>query len=192
MGLDMYLTAERYLGRWDYLKETDRSAEYEQATATLEAAGLLELQTEDAGVTIRATAIYWRKANQIHNWFVQNVQGGIDNCESYHVSREQLTELAALCRDVLDHCKLVDGTVHNGTQWKAGVMTENYEDGKVIDEPEYAAEKLPVASGFFFGSTGYNEWYCRDLERTASEIDRVLTVELGEDVFVDFSYRSSW
>jgi len=43
---------------------------------------------------------YWRKSNQIHGWFVKHVQGGVDNCEEYHVTRDQLQLL-------LDNCKLV-------------------------------------------------------------------------------------
>jgi hypothetical protein len=29
---------------------------------------------------------YWRKANAIHNWFVQNCQKGIDECQEARVS----------------------------------------------------------------------------------------------------------
>jgi hypothetical protein len=36
---------------------------------------------------------YWRKANQIHRWFVENVQDGVDNCGEYTVTREKLDEL---------------------------------------------------------------------------------------------------
>ena len=45
--------------------------------------------------------LYWRKANQIHAWFVANVQGGDDDCREYDVTSEQLTELRGLCRQVL-------------------------------------------------------------------------------------------
>lgn len=44
---------------------------------------------------------YWRKANQIHNWFVENVQDGNDDCGSYEVSKEDLEALLATCADVL-------------------------------------------------------------------------------------------
>jgi hypothetical protein len=40
---------------------------------------------------------YWRKANQIHAWFVDNVQGGVDECELTEVSAEQLEKLLNLC-----------------------------------------------------------------------------------------------
>ena len=50
--------------------------------------------------TLEVQVAYWRKANQIHAWFVKHVQNGVDNCEEYYVSREQLQLL-------LDTCKLV-------------------------------------------------------------------------------------
>jgi len=55
---------------------------------------------------ISLEAAYWRKSNQIHKWFVDNVQDGEDNCEEYYVDREQLQELVDLCKQVLaDHSK---------------------------------------------------------------------------------------
>jgi hypothetical protein len=38
-------------------------------------------------------AAYWRKANQIHNWFVEHVQNGVDDCGTYEVSKEALESL---------------------------------------------------------------------------------------------------
>lgn len=46
---------------------------------------------------------YWRKDNQIHKWFVDNVQRGVDNCAIYDVSEEQLKELRLLCEEVLEN-----------------------------------------------------------------------------------------
>lgn len=37
--------------------------------------------------------MYWRKANQIHQWFVDNVQNSVDDCGSYPVDSCQLEEL---------------------------------------------------------------------------------------------------
>lgn len=45
---------------------------------------------------------YWRKANQIHGWFVDNVQGGVDECQESPVSRRQLETLRQLCMEALD------------------------------------------------------------------------------------------
>ena len=44
---------------------------------------------------------YWRKANHIHAWFVDNVQDGVDECQTSYVPPEKLQELLALCRQVL-------------------------------------------------------------------------------------------
>lgn len=48
---------------------------------------------------------YWRKANQVHGWFVRNVQEDTDNGASYFVSREQLERLRDTAKTVLnDNC----------------------------------------------------------------------------------------
>ena len=44
---------------------------------------------------------YWRKANQIHNWFVKNVQGGEDDCDKYIVSLPELKQLMDVCYEVM-------------------------------------------------------------------------------------------
>ena len=44
---------------------------------------------------------YWRKANQIHKWFVDNVQRGTDNCADYYLDKNTLKELKAICKEVL-------------------------------------------------------------------------------------------
>ena len=43
---------------------------------------------------------YWRKANAIHRWFVVNVQNGVDDCDFYLVTKEQLETLLDLCKQV--------------------------------------------------------------------------------------------
>ena len=44
---------------------------------------------------------YWRKANHIHNWFVQNVQDGVDDCKQADVYREHLQDLLEACNRVM-------------------------------------------------------------------------------------------
>lgn len=136
MGLDMYLTAERYLWRT------------EQPISD-QVANLLGLQL-DGGERMRvnavtAEAMYWRKANAIHRWFVENVQGDEDNCERHYVDREQLLALRNLCAKL---CKK-----------KSEVLAE---------------DQLPTAEGFFFGDTNYDEWYWNDVENTVKGIDKAL------------------
>jgi hypothetical protein len=43
---------------------------------------------------------YWRKANQIHNWFV-TCAGGVDDCQPVYVHPEQLMDLKDRCEQVL-------------------------------------------------------------------------------------------
>jgi hypothetical protein len=44
---------------------------------------------------------YWRKANAIHKWFVDNTQNGEDKCETSNVSLEQIVTLLNICKKVL-------------------------------------------------------------------------------------------
>jgi len=94
MGLDMYLEARRFL--WSFDDGTGKDAETVRK--------LREIMPELGDMRpnyVTAEAAYWRKANAIHRWFVENVQEGEDDCGHYHVSREQLADLATLCDDIL-------------------------------------------------------------------------------------------
>lgn len=51
-------------------------------------------------IALEVQVAYWRKSNQIHKWFVDHVQNGVDDCKEYRVTREQLQLL-------VDNCKLV-------------------------------------------------------------------------------------
>ena len=65
MGLDMYLTAKRYVS--DYREEDKPLHEKVKALDVPAALGKVNRYETEAA--------YWRKANQIHNWFVQNEIG---------------------------------------------------------------------------------------------------------------------
>lgn len=97
MGLDMYLEAEEYISGYQHNgQEAQRFKEIAQAT------GLIDIVAEDTpSMKVSIVAVYWRKANQIHAWFVQNVQEGVDECERHWVP--QLDELRDLCLDVLEN-----------------------------------------------------------------------------------------
>ena len=121
----------------------------------------------------RGIAMYWRKANAIHKWFVDNVQNGEDDCKEYVVYPGQLVELRDACKGV-------------------------------IAARKRASKLLPTQSGFFFGSTDYDDWYFADLEYTANAIQMMLehvkevdggwAFEHEKDPGwrVRFTYRSSW
>lgn len=141
MGLDMHLTATKYLWRH----------------AVKPRIGGIPKGFEAESVTVEAA--YWRKSNQIHAWFVKNVQDGVDDCKEYDVSHGQLLELQKLCV-------------------------------KTLSDRENAAQHLPVQSGFFFGSTTYDDWYFSDLQNTVDQIERVL--EGFDPKIWSLTYRASW
>ena len=134
---------------------------------------------------------YWRKANQIHNWFVNHVQDGIDDCDYHHeCTKEILEELLATCKEVLESCTLVNGKVNNGFECTENGLKEILEDGQVIVDSSIAEELLPASPGFFFGSYDYDEYYVDDLLHTVDIIQHVLdeTDFETEAIF----YVSSW
>lgn len=94
MGLDMYLKKEVFVG-----------ANYDHRKVT----GIVDIKIDNEPIEIDFNKISsislhiacWRKANQVHNWFVKNIQEGIDDCKSYYVSGEKLKELVNICQEVL-------------------------------------------------------------------------------------------
>lgn len=92
MGLDMYLSAKRYLSEYDV-------QEKEVADTISKQPMFAKVGKRIKEVTIEA--MYWRKSNAIHGWFVDNVQDGEDNCSEYYVPHEKLTELLELCKEVV-------------------------------------------------------------------------------------------
>lgn len=93
MGLDMYLNAKRYL--WTYSDKNEDSAVAKQIAQVANIPNDFEVQE----IVIKAA--YWRKANQIHRWFVENVQEGTDDCGHYYVSRQNLIDLKELCNKII-------------------------------------------------------------------------------------------
>ena len=98
MGLDMYLTAKKYL--WsEHDKELSK-----KINDLIEVDGDHEQRLYGSSLVVKQIeleAMYWRKANAIHGWFVENVQDDEDDCREYYVEREQLEELLAECVSAL-------------------------------------------------------------------------------------------
>lgn len=92
MGLDMYLNARRHL----WYNEDSLKSQVAEAFPELGDVDVKEVVVE---------AGYWRKANAIHKWFVDNVQNGVDDCGTYEVSTEKIQELLALVVEVLQNRK---------------------------------------------------------------------------------------
>ena len=139
---------------------------------------------------IEEEVAYWRKANHIHKWFVDNIQEGIDDCRDHYVSREDIQKLVDLCKQVKETARSIDGQVWNGTTWtKAEGEVHNYEPGKVIVNQDEVEQLLPTVSGFFFGNTDYDEYYMKDIEDTIAQLEPLLA---EEDEHAEYQYQSSW
>jgi hypothetical protein len=133
---------------------------------------------------------YWRKANAIHKWFVDHVQNGNDDCGRYQVTKAQLEELLSTCEIIATHTVVAEGSVKNGSVYADGVWQDQYIDGLVVVNKKIAQDLLPTQSGFFFGSTDYDQYYMEDIFYTIDMLTKVLkTTDFNEEVI---SYCSSW
>jgi len=156
MGLDMYLRKKTYVG-----------ANYEHRKIS----GTLSIKKAGKPYKIKLKRVseisesvgYWRKANAIHKWFVDNCQKGVDDCGEYYVSVENLKELLSVCEEV--------------------------EKANKRSVKKTAKKLLPTQEGFFFGGTEINDWYFEDVKYTIKLI-KSLFKENKEDA--DFYYQSSW
>lgn len=130
-------------------------------------------------VEIRRNVAYWRKANAIHRWFVDNVQGGHDDCDSHFVSTEKLAKIVDICERILSAQGL------EAESFKCYPTLEN--DFCLNDEAKkIAEEELPTQDGYFFGETAYGEYYVWDLVLTVQQLKPYVGSEM------DFYYSSSW
>lgn len=93
MGLDMYLSRKLFVKNYSFMKDEERH------TVTVTRGGVPLDLGEVSEVTTQVA--YWRKANAIHQWFVDNVQSGEDNCSEYYVPTDSLIDLRDTCTAVL-------------------------------------------------------------------------------------------
>lgn len=103
----MYLSARKYVAKvdWEQTKKDPDSpyviTEDYKAIMALAPEGIDEL-AEVSGANVEFPIGYWRKANAIHGWIVDNCAGGEDNCQPIHIPLGKLMELSALVDEVLD------------------------------------------------------------------------------------------
>ena len=82
-----------------------------------------------------------RKANQIHRWFVENCQDGVDDCRDAYVSGETLKELLDVCKQVeADHSlaesllPAASGFFFGGTDYDEWYYNDITNTIKIIEE----------------------------------------------------------
>ena len=158
MGLDMYLYARKY--------DSDLSHDLEKVK-DIYPSELLEMGKKHAernflSKTAEYQIGYWRKANAIHKFFVDNVADGVDDCKPMWVSDVTLRRLKEYCDDILKDKSI-----------------------------EKAKKLLPTTQGFFFGGTEYDDWYFEDLKYTSDLLADVLDF-LRDNPSYDITYEASW
>ena len=134
MGLDMYLYKEIYIG-----------ADYEHRKVK----GSIDITTNGEKIDIPLNKVssidlkmgYWRKANHIHKWFVDNVQNGKDECQRSYVEESKLKNLRTICQTVLDDNKLASqllpaqsGFFFGGTEYDDYYFEDIKRTIEIIDE----------------------------------------------------------
>ena len=143
MGLDMYLYAKRYVSEY---REEDKPLK--DKLAEVVGHGVSEVQSN---------AAYWRKANQIHAWFVDNIQDGEDDCKNYWVSREQLRELIDICKQVKADPEKAEELLapRGGFFFGSTMIDEFYLDDidRTINQLEAALSKYDDNWEFYYGSS---------------------------------------
>jgi hypothetical protein len=154
MGLDMYLYKKTFLHTGEWVREDKRC----EVIITEGGKPHPFINPKKIDYIVEEVG-YWRKANQIHQWFVKNVQKDQDDCREYRVDYEQLRDLLNVCEDVLD------------------------DHGK-------AEQLLPRSSGFFFGSTDYDDYYFEQVQNTYDILMSI--VSAGDADTQEYTYQSSW
>jgi hypothetical protein len=158
MGLDSYLTKRTYIKNWSFMEKP------ELHEVTIKKGGKVRKDIDKKKIkSIIEEVAYWRKANQIHRWFVENCQEGVDDCKEYYVSFEQLEKLLSICETVL--------AAKNDT---------------------LSASLLPPMQGFFFGNYEFDEWYYENVSNTIDQLKECIINHTVDNGSTDYYYQSSW
>ena len=149
MGLDMYLDKRTYVQYWEHNGDENYEVEVTKGgEPTKIDPKKVKYIIEEAG--------YWRKQNQIHRWFVENVQEGIDNCGEYYVSKGDLETLLDLCQKVKADHSLADSLLPSASGFFFGgtEYDEWYFDG-IDNTIEILKEALEDERGDYYYSSSW-------------------------------------
>lgn len=151
MGLDMYLYARKYVSGYNFQPENQKT-EYTALKAIDPVIASIATPESPSG-QIEVTVAYWRKANQIHKWFVDHCQGGVDDCRLADVEREQLVELYNICKQVIENKDLAEALlpVQSGFFFGGTDYDEYY-----LEEIKHTVERLTT---ILVATEGYRHDY---------------------------------
>nr|DAP07744.1 MAG TPA: hypothetical protein [Caudoviricetes sp.] len=142
--------------------------------------------------TIFETVASLEKANQIHAWFVNNIQNGIDDNSYYFVTEDDFLELKEICEKVL---KLNPYNLNKDSYLLYYSANGLIEKG-IITKEQYAKLEtelnkiLPTKEGFFFGPIDYAVSYFLNVKNTLEMLTKILdNTDFENEVYL---YHSSW
>lgn len=141
------------------------------------------------------TVIYWRKANQIHRFFVENVQNGKDDCEEYNVSKKILKKLYKYCKHDFKYLKnSLTKEERKETKTHPRYWTsEKLNNYTLFDNINKDELKLKLTPGFFFGnSQTIDYWHYVTLKRTIKTLKPILKRSKYNNLKTEYYYTSSW
>lgn len=156
MGLDMYLDRKQTFGGFGKEIKEAKIIDKEGNEQTIE-------PDRYGSVEVSKTIAYWRKANQIHNWFIENCGDGEDDCRPIPVGIDQLKELLQLCKEVREKAKMGIGLIQifsgcsnlNDTYRKATpIYDENGSIAALTTDDEIVEGDLLMIGDFFVVETG--------------------------------------
>ena len=157
MGLDQYLRASEYVSRYDYTPDYDRSEN--------------NLFSQIVSQFDVAEHIDSEGFSGLSIDFPMGYWRKVNSVHNWFVMN---------CGDGEDNCQTM--YVSRGNLEELKSLCE-----QVLANHSLAEELLPTASGFFFGSTDFDQYYFTDLEYTVKVIDRCL-----KSKFDYFEYQASW
>ena len=150
MGLDMYLNKRTYVQQWEHQapKEKYEVVVTKGGEPTKIKPNKVKYIIEEAG--------YWRKQNQIHRWFVENIQNGTDDCGEYYVSKADLETLLELCEKVKADNSLADELLPGASGFFfGGTEYDEWYFGGIDNTIEILKEALEDENGEYLYSSSW-------------------------------------
>lgn len=133
--------------------------------------------------SIRIELMYWRKANQIHHFFQTYCADKDYDKSEFDVPTTVLEDLSERCNRILE--KMTWELNGDG-----GINIDYKSHSAKLETLKLAGELLPTSSGFFYGSTEYDEWYYKDIIDTKKMLDKLMKEAVWK--WDEYYYDSSW
>jgi len=155
MGLDMYLYKKTYVKNWAF----EGPEEKKQVTVKKGGKSIRHIKPKRINFIVEEVS-YWRKSNQIHQWFVENVQKGVDDCGEHYLDSNKLKELLNECNAVIKSpsdastiLPTTSGFFFGGTEYDKGYMDDIKNTVKQIKELLADEEKYNFKGDYFYHSS---------------------------------------